>query len=263
MMSKNRGLLAMATIVALTVGGTPACTGTVNPLAPGGIAFFSFTDLVLGTGDVAAVGTRVTINYVAWLFEDGQSENKGTQVDNGDGLTFVVGGSQTIGGFDEGVLGMRAGGVRQLVIPPNLGFGATAAGLIPADSPLVADVTLVAVEQLVTDSAPFSIEDLVIGDGAEATTGDLVEVAFGGWLYDESQPNNKGALFDTSNSFSFTLGAGQVIEGWEQGVLGMLENGERRLVVPPELGFGAARRGIIPANATLVFDITMFTVTSE
>jgi peptidylprolyl isomerase len=260
MMSKNCGLVAMAAVVALTVGGTPACTGTTNPLAPGGIAFFAVTDIRLGTGDVAATGTRVTINYIVWLFEDGESENKGLQVDSGDGLTFVLGGNQTIGGFDQGVVGMRVGGLRQIVIPPDLGFGGNSAGLIPADAALVADVTLVAVETLMTDSAPFSITDLVIGDGAVATTGDVVQVAFGGWLYDESGPDSKGARFDTSSGFAFTLGGGQVIEGWEQGVPGMRENGERRLIIPPELGFGDVQRGIIPPNSTLLFDITLSTV---
>ena len=97
MVSTNRGLVAMAAVVALTVGGTPACSGGVNPLAAGGVAFFSFTDIVLGTGDLATGGTQVSINYIAWIFEDGASENKGAQVDVGNGLTFVVGGNQAIG----------------------------------------------------------------------------------------------------------------------------------------------------------------------
>ena len=260
MVSTNRGLVAMAAVVALTVGGTPACSGGVNPLAPGGVAFFSFTDITLGTGDLATTGTQVTINYIAWIFEDGASDNKGAQVDSGDGLTFVVGGNQAIGGFDQGVRSMRVGGTRQLVIPAHLGFGEGSAGAIPSDATLVADVTLVDVQPLTTDTAPFSITDLSIGDGAVAATGDMVTAAYGGWLYDESRPDNKGARFDSSVGISFTLGTGQVIEGWEQGIPGMRVNGERRLIIPPEIGYGDVQRGIIPANATLLFDITLLTV---
>ena len=260
MVSTNRGLVAMVAVVALTVGGTPACSGGVNPLAPSGVAFFSFTDIMLGSGDLATRGTQVSINYIAWIFEDGASENKGAQVDSDDGHTFVVGGNQTIGGFDQGVLGMRVGGIRQLVIPPNVGFGQSSSGAIPSDATLVADVTLVDVQPVTTDSAPFSSTDLSIGDGAVAATGNAVSAAFGGWLYDESQPDNKGDLFDSSGEITFTLGAGQVIEGWEQGIPGMRENGERRLVIPPELGFGDQQVGIIPPNSTLLFDITVLTV---
>ena len=110
-----------------------------------------------------------------------------------------------------------------------------------------------------TSSAPFSSTDLVVGTGALASTGNRVTVAYTGFLYDSSKPNGKGTQFDTSSGFSFTLGAGQVIKGWDQGVAGMRVGGQRRLVIPPELGYGStgAGGGVIPPNATLVFDITM------
>ena len=99
MVSTNRGLVAMVAVVALTVGGHASLQRRgQSTLAPAGVAFFSFTDIMLGSGDLATRGTQVSINYIAWIFEDGASENKGTQVDSGDGLTFVVGGNQTIGG---------------------------------------------------------------------------------------------------------------------------------------------------------------------
>ncbi|HIE93579.1 MAG TPA: FKBP-type peptidyl-prolyl cis-trans isomerase [Acidobacteria bacterium] len=103
------------------------------------------------------------------------------------------------------------------------------------------------------------------GDGAEAATGDQLFLAYGGWLYDESQPESKGALFDASDTsgFSFKLGAGQVITGWDEGLVGMRENGERRLIIPPDLAYGDNSPGIIPPNATLLFDITLLTVTPE
>ena len=263
MISRNRGLVAMALTVVLTGVGTPGCTSP-NPLAPGGIAFFSFTDISLGSGASALAGNRVVMNYVAWLFEDGQSENKGPQVDSGT-QTFVVGANQVIGGFDQGVLGMRVGGRRQLIIPPDLALGFSEATGIPVDSSLVAELELLDVQVVVTDSAPFTIIDLVVGTGATAATDDRVLVAYGGWLYDESQPDNKGTLFDASGTsgFAFTLGAGQVIPGWDEGIVGMREEGERRLIIPPDRAYGANPRGIIPPNATLLFDITLLTATPQ
>lgn len=112
-------------------------------------------------------------------------------------------------------------------------------------------------------SAPFSQTDLRVGSGAEAATNSLLTVNYTGWLYDASRPDQKGLQFDSSlgkAAFSFVLGSGQVIKGWDQGVLGMKVGGQRRLVIPPSLGYGANRSGPIPANATLVFDIELVAV---
>jgi len=82
-------------------------------------------------------------------------------------------------------------------------------------------------------------------------------VAYSGWLYDTTKTDGKGTLFDSNSSFSFTLGAGAVIAGWDQGVVGMQVGGQRRLIIPPELAYGATGRSGIPPNATLLFDITL------
>ena len=109
----------------------------------------------------------------------------------------------------------------------------------------------------------YSQTDLRVGTGAAAASGKNVAVNYTGWLYDASKPDFKGLQFDTSvgkTAFSFTLGAGQVIDGWEQGVPGMLVGGVRRLVIPPTLAYGATRSGPIPPNTTLVFDIELLSV---
>ena len=112
-----------------------------------------------------------------------------------------------------------------------------------------------------TTSAPYSQTDLVVGTGTIAQSGNQVTVAYTGWLHDSSRPEAKGTQFDSNSNFSFRLGAGSVIRGWDQGVVGMRVGGQRRLVIPAELAYGDRSPGSpIPANATLVFDITLNSV---
>jgi len=109
-----------------------------------------------------------------------------------------------------------------------------------------------------TTTAPYSQTDLVVGTGATAASGNLVTVAYTGWLHNSSRTDAKGSQFDSSPSFQFRLGVGAVIRGWDVGVVGMRVGGQRRLVIPPDLAYGNVSPGPgIPANATLVFDITL------
>lgn len=112
-------------------------------------------------------------------------------------------------------------------------------------------------------SVAFSQADLRAGTGAAAASGNVVTVAYSGWLYDASKPDQKGLLIDTSlggTPFSFTLGSGQVIKGWDQGLVGLKVGGVRRLVIPPSLGYGGTRNSAIPPYATLVFEIELLDV---
>jgi len=114
--------------------------------------------------------------------------------------------------------------------------------------------------------APFSTTDVRVGTGADATAGRRVTVNYTGWLFDPSRPENKGQQFDSSvgagrQPFPFTLGTGAVIRGFDQGVVGMKVGGLRRVVIPPDLGYGSTGSGgVIPPNATLVFDIELLEV---
>ena len=110
---------------------------------------------------------------------------------------------------------------------------------------------------------PFSQSDLRVGTGDEAASGRVLTVNYTGWLYDPSRTDDKGAQFDTSTGrepFSFTLGIGQVISGWDRGLPGMKVGGLRRLVIPPSLGYGSFRNGPIPPNAALVFEVELLGV---
>ncbi len=110
----------------------------------------------------------------------------------------------------------------------------------------------------------YSQVDLTDGTGAMAISGKTATVNYTGWLYSETAPDNKGKQFDSSlgrGPFSFRLGGGQVIRGWDQGVEGMKIGGHRRLVLPPEFAYGArGAGGAIPPNATLVFDVELLEV---
>ncbi|MCU0760205.1 MAG: FKBP-type peptidyl-prolyl cis-trans isomerase [Steroidobacteraceae bacterium] len=107
--------------------------------------------------------------------------------------------------------------------------------------------------------------DLAPGTGAEVVAGQTAVVHYTGWLYADGAPDNKGRKFDSSRDrgdpFSFRVGGGQVIKGWDQGVAGMKVGGQRRLVIPPELGYGSrGAGGVIPGGATLVFDVELVAV---
>ncbi len=112
-------------------------------------------------------------------------------------------------------------------------------------------------------NVPFASTDVVVGTGDEAVAGKVAVVDYSGWLYDASQPETKGRLFDTTlsrNVFPFLLGSGGVIRGWDQGVPGMRVGGQRRLTIPPDLAYGSTGSGPVPPNATLVFDVWLLGV---
>lgn len=109
----------------------------------------------------------------------------------------------------------------------------------------------------------FSQSDLRVGTGTDAAAGKVVTVHYTGWLYDASKSDFKGLQFETSlgqSPFTFTLGSGQVIAGWDQGLPGMKVGGLRRLVIPPSLAYGGFRTGPIPPYATLIFEIELLNV---
>jgi FKBP-type peptidyl-prolyl cis-trans isomerase FkpA len=109
-------------------------------------------------------------------------------------------------------------------------------------------------------TAPFSAMDLREGTGTTAAQGRTVTVSYTGWLFDPSRPESKGTQFDSQSSFTFQLGLGRVIPGWEQGIPGMKVGGQRRLIIPPNLGYGSQMVGSIPPNSTLVFDVMLLNV---
>ena len=118
---------------------------------------------------------------------------------------------------------------------------------------------------MTTTPSGLHCEDTTVGNGAAAQAGNEVTVHYTGWLYDPTKDNGRGRKFDSSKDrgdpFKFDLGAGNVIRGWDEGVQGMQVGGTRVLRIPPELGYGArGAGGVIPPNATLVFEVELLAV---
>lgn len=107
----------------------------------------------------------------------------------------------------------------------------------------------------------LQVEDIEVGSGEEAMVGDLVSVHYTGKLLDGTKFDSS---YDRDQPFQFTLGKGEVIEGWEKGVLGMKVGGKRKLVIPPALAYGERRAGeIIPPSATLIFEVELLEIVKE
>jgi FKBP-type peptidyl-prolyl cis-trans isomerase len=150
--------------------------------------------------------------------------------------------------------------------------GETAAAPAPADSASVKNappITASSMDAPASESAPTGNDSMAMqkielapGSGPEIKAGQSALVNYTGWLYDAAAPENKGKKFDSSvdrnEPFEFPLGGGMVIKGWDEGVAGMKVGGKRRLIIPPEMGYGArGAGGVIPPGATLVFDVEL------
>ena len=229
-----------------------------------------YSDLITGTGDVVEDGSIVTTHFTIWVQGDQGDEFLFTS-DGSNPMSFVVGrGDVVFPGWDEGMLDMKVGGKRLLIIPPDLAFGEAGASGIPANATLVMEVQLeevrapvtkteVAEEDYITTESGLKYYDIVAGEGVTPTVGQTVTVHYTGWL-------ENGQLFDSSvergEPFSFVLGAGNVIPGWDEGVASMQVGTKRQLVIPPELAYGeqGAGGGAIPPGATLIFEVELLDI---
>ena len=237
-------VLAALSLVACSGGAAPAAPSAANVegnliTTPSGL---KYEDLVAGMGASPASTDFVTVHYTGTL-------PNGTVFDasrlHGGPITFRL--DEVIKGWTEGVGSMKVGGTRQLVIPPELGYGSRAQGSIPANSTLTFIVELLDIPKL-------KIEDTQIGTGAEAVPGKTLSVYYTGKL-------ENGKVFDSNvgkTPMTFVLGGGQLIIGFERGVTGMKVGGKRVVTIPPALGYGEQGAGTaIPPNSTLIFELEL------
>jgi peptidylprolyl isomerase len=218
-------------------------------------------DLVVGTGREAKTGDTLIVEYTGWVYSISQPFEKSVLHDKP--FEFVLGKGEVIAGWDQGLAGIKVGGTRKLTIPPDLAYGADGSARIPPNATLVFEVELLDLITPLAELPPTSVkelkvEDLVVGTGAVARAGNTVTVHYTGWLED-------GTKFDSSldkgEPIEFVLGKGQVIAGWEQGLIGMKVGGKRKLTIPPDLGYGAkGKRKYIPPNAALIFEVELLEV---
>lgn len=226
-------------------------------------------DVVEGEGAEATPGSFVSVQYAGILADGGEPFD--ASWDRGQPFSFQLGAGMVIQGWDQGVEGMRVGGRRTLYVPADQAYGSSGRPGIPGDSDLVFVVDLLSVREPVTkadepevelpDDAPDELvtDDLVEGDGAEVVEGAFVELHYVGKAF------STDAIFDSSydggQPLSFRAGAGQLIPGFDQGVLGMREGGRRRIVIPPDLAYGEEGAGdVITPGETLVFIVDVVSV---
>jgi peptidylprolyl isomerase len=228
-----------------------------------------YYDIVKGEGAEATKNSTVSTNYTIWV----KTDNGYSYIDQspaGSPLSFVLGRGDTVfPGWDEGATGMKVGGKRQLVIPPDLALGSQGNSVIPANSTLVMEIELTDVKEpqvatkvdekdYTTTQSGLKYYDLKTGTGDSPKAGQTVVVNYTGWLADGTQFDSS---VDRGEPFSFVLGQGSVIPGWEEGVSTMKVGGKRQLMIPPDLGYGDQGAGnLIPPGATLIFEVELLEI---
>jgi peptidylprolyl isomerase len=242
-----------------------------------------YLDDSLGTGKEVKPNNLVTIHFEGWtvmdtsnLFGNWSADQQrsvnsiGNSKMRNQPVKFVLGTGSFIKGSDEGIIGMKVGGRRTVIIPSELAYGEQGIGPIPPNTNLKLVVEVLDTREKINvemwDVEPSSFKTTssglkyaVINDGAGnfADSGNVVTVHYSGYLED-------GTKFDSSverdEPFSFLLGMGQVIPGWDEGIKLMKKGSKVKLLVPPHLAYGAMELEKIPANSTLLFDIELLDV---
>ena len=223
------------------------------------------TDLKEGSGAELTDGMVATVDYTGAVWKDGSVFDASY---GGSPFTVKVGAGRVIPGWDQGLVGMKVGGRRQLVIPADLAYGEQGSPpAIPANATLVFIIDLRSAETPAeAPPAPAGVEggkvdslvvtDEIAGSGDAVESGDQVRVQYIG------VHGATGEVFDSSwqrgEPFEFTVGQGEVIAGWDQGLIGMQVGGRRRLEIPGSLAYGpSGRPPTIGPDETLVFSVDL------
>lgn len=209
-------------------------------------------DVKAGKGPGAKSGDVLTMSYRGTLTNGKVFDETGKKKAP---FTFVLGKGQVIKGWDQGLVGIKAGGKRKLTIPASLGYGDRNMGDIPPNSTLVFEVEALRIEDI-SKPAKVEIQEVKPGTGPAATATSKVTVHYRGTFIN-------GVEFDKSigkDPMSVELGQGRLIPGFEQGIVGMKKGGKRKVTIPYRLAYGEAGRSIIPPMATLVFELELISI---
>lgn len=237
----------------------------------------------LGTGRAAKFGDLVSVHFRAWVIKDStdiykdwskdstrQTSSIGSSIEFGQPVKFKLGDSAFIKGVDEGIVGMKVGGTRTIIIPSKKAYGELGFGPVPPNSSLKVVINLVDVKdiiaakmwdidstKIVTSKSGLKYVILLPGTGEKADSADLITVHYTGFL-------TNGKIFDSSverdEPFKFRLKLQPVIPGWEEGIQLLAKGGKAKFIIPPALGYGAIPVGSIPPNSTLIFDVEVLNV---
>ncbi len=244
---------------------TWACSDIETTVTEEGL---EITDTKIGDGKEAEAMDFLTFHFKGSL-ENGEIFE--STFERGEPILVQVGSGQLpMQGWDEGMIGMREGGKRSLVIPPNLAFGEEGIEeFIPGGENIYMDIELISVrkppkpmdiDETALESTESGLQYYVHEEGSDQKpeAGDQISVHYSGFLED-------GTMFDSSTlrdePIEFMVGEGQVISGWDEGLLDMSVGEKRTLVIPPELAYGEeGAGGAIPPNATLIFDVELVAI---
>ncbi len=268
-----------AFIALLFIAGCTSKNGDVVKTESG----LMYKDDTVGTGKVVNDGDMVSIQFTGWvakdsanLFSDWSKDTSktyqtiGSSKQIGQPIKYVLGKNQFIKGLDEGIVGMKVGGTRTIIIPSKLAYGEKGMGPIPPNSDLKVVVELENAKKPVTvtewdvDSSKFvttpsGLKYAIIkeGEGPTIDSGKVVTVNYSLFLKDGKKIESS---VERDEPFKFKYKVQPVIKGWEEGISLLKKGSKAQLIIPPSLGYGARDNGPIPANSTLVFDIEVLDV---
>jgi len=244
-----------------------------------------YLDDSLGTGREVKANDLVSIHFKGWMVPEGDSidvfsdwssiqslqmRSLGDSKVRNQPVKYILNSQSFIKGTDEGIVGMKVGGVRTIIIPSKLAYGEKGIGFIPPNTDLKIVVELLEAKDRVvakmwdidpelfkTTESGLKYAIITPGDGPQAESGKFVTVHYSGFLEDST-------MFDSSverdEPISFPVGQGQVIPGWDEGLMLLKKGAKARFIIPPQLGYGERELEKIPANSTLIFDVELVDV---
>lgn len=276
---KRNILITVLLLASILIACSKSNNDNVKTLPSG----LTYVDNKIGDGREAKNDELVTIYFRGWLVKDSTDlyadwSNDSTKLaykigDSyvmGKEIKFVLSNDAFIKGSGDGIVGMKVGGVRTIIIPSKLAYGEAGMGPVPPSTDIKITVELLNVKDKVTveewkidpselKTTESGLQYAIVepGEGENAKDGNVVTVNYSGYLQD-------GTKFDSSverdEPFSFVIGSKQVIPGWDEGIKLGKKGSKLRLVVPPELGYGDMNIGKIPPKSTLIFDIEILDI---